>query len=235
MSSPSRARTARYRNENNIPRSSQPRRRNDPDTSNGTLHGAAPKHRLYTPMDLRTPRVCAPHRPSSFDTSSLTRAAPDDATATSPTRGSVARYATAANRSARSNSSPAGSPHARDRYHFGAYGCGLPKHDSVAAHTYRTRPPEFANPTRCTLTHRMSRSRRFHWAAAEELLLRMFSILGAGCEADAWPVPCYEHCLTNDTTRETDPSAARRSRDPSALSHTALARGRCDEGGRRLQ
>ena len=98
-----------------------------------------------------------------------------------------------------------------------------------------TPSPEFANPTRCTLTHRMSRSRRFHWAAAEELLLRMFSILGAGCEADAWPVPCYEHCLTNDTTRETDPSAARRSRDPSALSHTALARGRCDEGGRRLQ
>ena len=44
------------------------------------------------------------------------------------------------------NSSPASSPHAPDPNHFGA--CArLPKHGSVAAHTCRTRPPQFANPT----------------------------------------------------------------------------------------
>lgn len=50
--------------------------------------------------------------------------------------------------SARSNSSPAGSPHAPDRNHFGA--CApraARKHGSVAAHSCRTRPPQFANPT----------------------------------------------------------------------------------------
>ncbi len=50
--------------------------------------------------------------------------------------------------SARSNSSPAGSPHAPDRNHFEACAPRAAcKHGSVAAHSCRTRPPQFANPT----------------------------------------------------------------------------------------